>query len=145
MRLHRLTVTAFGPFAGTERVDFDELNDAGLFLLTGPTGAGKTQRPRRRLLRALRRRCPGARGVKTLQSQHAAGRAPSPRSCSTSACGDRRFVVRRIPGVGAAQAARRRASPREKASAVAARDHRTASEHLLSVAGRRGRACWSPT
>ena len=42
MRLHHLTVSAFGPFAGTEHVDFDELNDAGLFLLTGPTGAGKS-------------------------------------------------------------------------------------------------------
>ena len=42
MRLHRLEVTAFGPFAGTETVDFDALADAGLFLFTGPTGAGKT-------------------------------------------------------------------------------------------------------
>ena len=42
MRLHRLTVSAFGPFAGTETVDFDELNAAGLFLLTGATGAGKS-------------------------------------------------------------------------------------------------------
>ena len=42
MRLHRLTLVSFGPFAGTESVDFDELCSAGLFLLTGPTGAGKT-------------------------------------------------------------------------------------------------------
>ncbi|MEL5953886.1 SMC family ATPase [Streptomyces sp. CLV115] len=42
MRLHRLTVTAFGPFAATETVDFDALSSAGLFLLHGPTGAGKT-------------------------------------------------------------------------------------------------------
>ncbi|MET8786588.1 SMC family ATPase [Streptomyces sp. NPDC004589] len=42
MRLHRLDITAFGPFAGTQRVDFDELSAAGLFLLHGPTGAGKT-------------------------------------------------------------------------------------------------------
>lgn len=42
MRLHELTVARFGPFAGTERVDFDELSDAGLFLLCGATGAGKT-------------------------------------------------------------------------------------------------------
>ena len=32
MRLHALTVTAFGPFPGTEHVDFDALNDAGLWL-----------------------------------------------------------------------------------------------------------------
>ncbi|MFF9012130.1 AAA family ATPase [Streptomyces sp. NPDC014870] len=42
MRLHRLSVTAFGPFGATQEVDFDALSDAGLFLLHGPTGAGKT-------------------------------------------------------------------------------------------------------
>ena len=42
MRLHHLRATAFGPFAGTIEVDFDQLGDAGLFLMTGATGAGKT-------------------------------------------------------------------------------------------------------
>ncbi len=42
MRLHALSVTAFGPFADTVEVDFDSLSDAGLFLLCGPTGAGKS-------------------------------------------------------------------------------------------------------
>ena len=42
MRLHRLRVTAFGPFSGSEEIDFDALSDAGLFLIHGPTGAGKT-------------------------------------------------------------------------------------------------------
>ncbi|WP_310720909.1 SMC family ATPase [Streptomyces lydicus] len=42
MRLHRLTLTAFGPFRGTQTVDFDRLARDGLFLLHGPTGAGKT-------------------------------------------------------------------------------------------------------
>ncbi|HVV29572.1 MAG TPA: SMC family ATPase, partial [Mycobacteriales bacterium] len=42
MRPHRLTLTAFGPFAGTAAVDFEPLADAGLFLLHGDTGAGKT-------------------------------------------------------------------------------------------------------
>lgn len=42
MRLHRLRATAFGPFAGTVDVDLDHLSSAGLFLLSGPTGAGKT-------------------------------------------------------------------------------------------------------
>ncbi|MFB6632029.1 AAA family ATPase [Streptomyces sp. NPDC056362] len=42
MRLHRLEITAFGPFGGTQTVDFDALSAAGLFLLHGPTGAGKT-------------------------------------------------------------------------------------------------------
>lgn len=42
MRLHSLEITAFGPFAGTEKVDFDALGADGLFLLHGRTGAGKT-------------------------------------------------------------------------------------------------------
>ncbi|MET8328883.1 SMC family ATPase [Streptomyces sp. NPDC005181] len=42
MRLHGLTLTAFGPFGATQEVDFDALSAAGLFLLHGPTGAGKT-------------------------------------------------------------------------------------------------------
>ncbi|MDO0928782.1 SMC family ATPase [Streptomyces sp. TG1A-8] len=42
MRLHRLDVTAFGPFGGRQTVGFDALSAAGLFLLHGPTGAGKT-------------------------------------------------------------------------------------------------------
>ncbi|OEV13984.1 exonuclease, partial [Streptomyces nanshensis] len=42
MRIHRLSLTAFGPFGGTHTVDFDTLSSAGLFLLHGATGAGKT-------------------------------------------------------------------------------------------------------
>ena len=42
MRLHRLEIEAFGPFAERTLVDFDALSEGGLFLLSGPTGAGKT-------------------------------------------------------------------------------------------------------
>src|SRR6266567_156176 len=42
MRLHRLELQAFGPFAEPQQVDFDRLAGSGLFLLEGPTGAGKT-------------------------------------------------------------------------------------------------------
>ncbi len=42
MRLHSLDLQAFGPFAAQERIDFDRLAGSGLFLLEGPTGAGKT-------------------------------------------------------------------------------------------------------
>ena len=42
MRLHALTMTGIGPYAGTETIDFDRFADSGRFLLTGPTGAGKT-------------------------------------------------------------------------------------------------------
>ncbi|WP_107765556.1 AAA family ATPase [Nocardioides terrigena] len=42
MRLHSLEATAFGPFADTVAIDFDALSASGLFLLSGPTGAGKS-------------------------------------------------------------------------------------------------------
>ncbi|MFI6287882.1 AAA family ATPase [Streptomyces sp. NPDC051018] len=42
MRLHRLSLTAFGPFGAVQEVDFDTLAADGIFLLHGPTGAGKT-------------------------------------------------------------------------------------------------------
>lgn len=42
MRIHRIRLTGIGPYAETQDVDFDALNSAGLFLLDGPTGAGKS-------------------------------------------------------------------------------------------------------
>lgn len=42
MRIHSVTMTGFGPFRDTERVDFDAFGGDGIFLITGRTGAGKT-------------------------------------------------------------------------------------------------------
>ena len=42
MRPVQLEFTAFGSYPGHESVDFDALAGLGLFLVTGPTGAGKT-------------------------------------------------------------------------------------------------------
>lgn len=42
MRPLCLTMTAFGPYATEQVVDFTVLNGRNLFLITGPTGAGKT-------------------------------------------------------------------------------------------------------
>ncbi len=42
MHLHRLTLQALGPFVGRHTIDFAELGASGLFLLEGPTGAGKS-------------------------------------------------------------------------------------------------------
>ena len=42
MRIHHLTMTGVGPYAGKERIDFDAVGASGRFLLTGPTGSGKT-------------------------------------------------------------------------------------------------------
>lgn len=37
-----LTLEAFGPYRGTVHLDFNDLNDHSMFLISGPTGAGKT-------------------------------------------------------------------------------------------------------
>jgi exonuclease SbcC len=71
VRLHRLELSAFGPYPTREEVDFDLLGADGLFLLHGDTGAGKTT-----LLDAvafaLFGRVPGARGdVKKLRCDYA--------------------------------------------------------------------------
>lgn len=42
MRLHRLEFEAIGPFSDHHAIDFDELATSGLFLLSGPTGSGKS-------------------------------------------------------------------------------------------------------
>lgn len=42
MRILRLTMDAVGPFPGHEVIDFEAFSDSGRFLLSGPTGAGKS-------------------------------------------------------------------------------------------------------
>jgi len=42
MRPVKLTISAFGPYSQVEVIDFRELQERNLFLVTGPTGSGKT-------------------------------------------------------------------------------------------------------
>jgi exonuclease SbcC len=96
MRIHRLEISAFGPFAGTEHIDFDRLSTHGLFLLNGATGAGKTS-VLDAICFALYGSVPGARqDGKRLRSDHADAAAEPRVTCEFSAKG-RRFEVSRIP------------------------------------------------
>ncbi|MSW53029.1 MAG: AAA family ATPase, partial [Actinobacteria bacterium] len=95
MRLHRLTVEAFGPFGGREEVDFDALSSSGLFLLSGPTGAGKTS-VLDAVCFALFGEVPGARGEGRLGSDHRAPDA-TPRVVLEATVGGRRIRVTRSP------------------------------------------------
>lgn len=97
MRIHRLEIQAFGPFAGRETVDFDALGAQGLFLLNGSTGAGKTS-VLDAIAYALYGRVPGARqgAQNQLRSHHAAEGVGPEVLCEFSA-GGRRLEVRRSP------------------------------------------------
>ncbi|MGB3369997.1 MAG: AAA family ATPase, partial [Rhodococcus sp. (in: high G+C Gram-positive bacteria)] len=96
MRLHKLEVTAFGPFASTETVDFDALGADGLFLLHGQTGAGKTT-ILDAVAFALYGTVPGARkdGKRFLSDHAAPGAVPTVMLDAT--LGGRRMRITRSP------------------------------------------------
>ncbi|GAA3242830.1 hypothetical protein GCM10020256_67030 [Streptomyces thermocoprophilus] len=99
MRLHRLDITAFGPFGGTQSVDFDALSAAGLFLLHGPTGAGKTS-VLDAVCYALYGSVPGARqsGQGTsLRSDHAAPDTRTEVTLDLTVAGRRLEITRQPP------------------------------------------------
>ncbi|MEU3055181.1 SMC family ATPase [Streptomyces griseus] len=97
MRLHRLSITAFGPFGATQEVDFDALSSAGLFLLHGPTGAGKTS-VLDAVCFALYGAVPGARQSPgaSLRSDHAPAGLPTEVQLELTV-GGRRLEVTRSP------------------------------------------------
>ncbi|MDI6515636.1 SMC family ATPase [Streptomyces coelicoflavus] len=101
MRLHRLDITAFGPFGASQSVDFDDLSAAGLFLLHGPTGAGKTS-VLDAVCYALYGSVPGARqggsgqGM-TLRSDHAAAGTRTEVRLELTVAGRRLEVTRQPP------------------------------------------------
>ncbi|WP_217242080.1 AAA family ATPase [Streptomyces sp. AC555_RSS877] len=99
MRLHQLEITAFGPFGGSQTVDFDDLSAAGIFLLHGPTGAGKTS-VLDAVCYALYGSVPGARqsgqGL-SLRSDHAAAGTRTAVRLELTVAGRRLEVTRQPP------------------------------------------------
>lgn len=99
MRLHRLDLTAFGPFGAPQTVDFDALSAAGLFLLHGPTGAGKTS-VLDAVCYALYGSVPGARqsgqGL-ALRSDHAAPGTRTEVTLELTVSGRRLEITRQPP------------------------------------------------
>lgn len=117
MRIHRLEISAFGPFAGTEHIDFDRLSAHGLFLLNGATGAGKTS-VLDAVCFALYGSVPGARqDGKRLRSDHAEAAAEPRVTCEFSAKG-RHFEVSRIPAWNRPSARGRNGFTEQKANTL---------------------------
>jgi exonuclease SbcC len=96
VRLHQLDIVGFGPFADPVRIDFDALSEAGLFLLSGPTGAGKSS-VLDAVCFALYGDVPGDRAAaKRLRSDHA-GDDVTPRVVLEATLSGRRFRIDRSP------------------------------------------------
>jgi exonuclease SbcC len=100
-------VTAFGPFCETQVVDFDLLNEAGVFLLTGDTGAGKTS-----ILDAicfgLYGQVPGMRDkAKAYRSHHAAADVPPRVVLEVTLRGRRLRLTRQAPWLRPSRRARK--------------------------------------
>lgn len=72
MRPLYLSMTAFGPYAGTQQLDFSELKGRSFFLIHGPTGSGKTT-ILDAMCFALYGDTSGARDGKAMRSDHADG------------------------------------------------------------------------
>ena len=94
MRIERLVVEGFGPFAARQEIDFRPLDAAGLFLITGRTGSGKSS-----LLDAIcfalygsAPRYDGTSG--RLRSDHAGAETPTRVELEFAVAGERWRVVR---------------------------------------------------
>ena len=98
MRPISLKLCAFGPYGGEETVDFARLGEAGVFLVTGDTGAGKSS-IFDAITFALFGNVSGGkekRAARTLRSDFAAGDAPTYVEFCFSHRG-KRYTLRRSP------------------------------------------------
>lgn len=97
MRPLKLTMSAFGPYAGECVLALDRLGEAGLYLITGDTGAGKTT-IFDAIAFALYGEASGeTRQAKTFRSKYAEAGVPTFVELDFL-CGGKRYTVRRSPG-----------------------------------------------
>ena len=96
MRPIRLTLNAFGPYAGKEVVDFTHALDAGIFGIYGDTGAGKTT-IFDGIAFALFGQSSGAERVSDDMLSHYADPKEITYVELVFELGEKRYVVRRIP------------------------------------------------
>ncbi|BDG07930.1 AAA family ATPase [Anaeromyxobacter paludicola] len=94
MRPLELEVTAFGPYRGRQVVDFALLGGSDLFLIHGPTGAGKTSLFDA-IVFALYGEVPGSRGAQPRLKSDLAPPEEAPRARFRFALGDEVYTVER--------------------------------------------------
>lgn len=94
MRPHTLTFGGIGAYAGTVEIDFDQLSSLGLYLIVGPTGAGKTT-IFDAMTYALFGKVAGERPLGGIISDHA--HRVSPHVTFTFSHRDHHYSIQRIP------------------------------------------------
>ena len=98
MRPLKLTISAFGPYAGECVLDLDSLGTGGLYLITGDTGAGKTTIFDAICYALYGKASGGARdSAELFRSKYAAPETPTFVELEF-VCRGKRYTVRRNPG-----------------------------------------------
>ncbi len=77
MRPIKLTISAFGPYAGETIIDFEKLGMNGLYLITGDTGAGKTMLFDAISVALFEQSSGNARNFRMLRSKYAEQKTPT--------------------------------------------------------------------
>lgn len=97
MRPLKLTIAGFGPYAGTQELDFEQLGQSGLYLITGDTGAGKTTIFDAITFALFGEASGDDRKAEMLRSKYAKGEDPTFVELVFS-YGEKNYVIRRNPG-----------------------------------------------
>ena len=96
MRPIRLTLSAFGPYAGKTELDMEQLGSGGLYLITGETGAGKTTLFDAVTFALYGEPSGNSRKVSMLRSKYAASDTPTFAELVFE-CKGKRYTVKRNP------------------------------------------------